>query len=642
MPSGSQDGNEADLPSLAGDGHDDAHTKAGTAALTLGALGVVYGDIGTSPIYAFREAVRAATGDGPNTDTDILGILSLIVWSLTLIVAVKYMLLVLRADNRGEGGVLSLMALARHDAGRFSGLVVFLGMAGAALFYGDAIVSPAISVLSAVEGLEVVTPAFNDWIVPIAITILVGLFFVQKYGTARVASVFGPITSIWFVVLGGLGLYHIVLNPSVLLALNPYYAFYFLFQHSGVAIVVFGAIFLAITGAETLYADLGHFGRRPIRIAWFGLVFPSLLLNYFGQGAYVLQHHDARQPLFEMVPEWGVLPFVLLAMMATVIAGQAAITGAFSLTRQAIQLNILPRLDVQHTSAEQSGQIYVPQVNGFLLVGVVILVAVFGSSSALAVAYGIALSGAMVVTGLLLFFVVWKVWKRPLWMAVAVMVPFLFIEVSFFASNLVKVKDGGWVTIAIASAVFLVMWTWRRGTRFLFEKTRKTEVPLTVLTGSLAKKDMHLVDGTAVFLTGDPESAPTALLHSLKHYKVLHRSNIILSLVTEDRPRVPTDERAEIARIDELFTRIILKFGFMEQPNVPKALAQLRRQGLKFDIMTTSFFLSRRTLKPSKTSGMPIWQDKMFIIMARNASEATAYFQIPTGRVVEIGTQVII
>src|SRR5690606_15478558 len=358
---------------------------------------------------AFREAVRAATGDGPNTDNDILGILSLIVWSLTLIVAIKYMLIVLRADNRGEGGVLSLMALARHDAGRFSGLVVFLGMAGAALFYGDAIVSPAISVLSAVEGLEVVTPAFNDWIVPIAITILVGLFFVQKYGTARVASVFGPITSIWFVVLGGLGLYHIVLNPSVLLALNPYYAFYFLFQHSGVAIVVFGAIFLAITGAETLYADLGHFGRRPIRIAWFGLVFPSLLLNYFGQGAYVLQHHDARQPLFEMVPEWGVLPFVLLAMMATVIAGQAAITGAFSLTRQAIQLNILPRLDVQHTSAEQSGQIYVPQVNGFLLVGVVILVAVFGSSSALAVAYGIALSGAMVVTGLLLFFVVWKV-----------------------------------------------------------------------------------------------------------------------------------------------------------------------------------------------------------------------------------------
>jgi len=641
MPSGSQDGN-GDLPSVVGDAHEDAHPNSGTASLTLGALGVVYGDIGTSPIYAFREAVRAATGDGPNTNTDILGILSLIVWSLTLIVAVKYMMLVLRADNRGEGGVLSLMALARHDAGRFSGLVVVLGMAGAALFYGDAVVSPAISVLSAVEGLEVVTPAFNDWIVPIAITILAGLFFVQKFGTAKVASVFGPITAIWFLVLGGLGLYHIVQNPGVLAALNPYYAFYFLFQHSGVALVVFGAIFLAITGAETLYADLGHFGRRPIRLAWFGLVFPSLLLTYFGQGAYVLEHHDARQPLFEMVPEWGILPFVILAMMATVIAGQAAITGAFSLTRQAIQLNLLPRLDVQHTSASQSGQIYVPQVNGFLLVGVVILVAVFGSSSALAVAYGIALSGAMVVTGLLLFFVVWKVWKKPLWLAASVMIPFLFIEFSFFGANLIKVKDGGWVTIAIASGVFLIMMTWRRGTRFLVEKTRKTEVPLAVLTGSLAKKDMYLVDGTAVFLTGDPESAPTALLHSLKHYKVLHKRNIILSLVTEDRPRVPADERAEIAQIDALFTRIILKFGFMEQPNVPKALAQLRKQGLKFDIMTTSFFLSRRTLKPSKTSGMPIWQDKMFIVMARNASEATAYFQIPTGRVVEIGTQVII
>ncbi|TWG49615.1 potassium transporter Kup [Aminobacter sp. J44] len=613
-----------------------------TAALTLGALGVVYGDIGTSPIYAFREAVRAAAGDGPNTDYDILGILSLILWSLILIVAVKYMLIVLRADNRGEGGVLSLMALARHDAGRFTGLIVMLGMAGAALFYGDAVVSPAISVLSAVEGLEVVTPALSNWIVPIAVAILIGLFFVQKYGTGRVAIVFGPITAVWFVVLAVIGLYHVILNPYVLIAINPYYAFYFLFQHSGVAMAVFGAIFLAITGAETLYADLGHFGRRPIMLAWFILVFPALLLNYFGQGAYVLHNHDSRQPLFEMLPEWGALPFVLLAMLATVIAGQAAITGAFSLTRQAIQLSLLPRLDVQHTSAEQSGQIYVPQINMFLLIGVVILALAFRSSSALTAAYGIALSGAMVVTGLLLFFVIWKVWHKPLWLAICGMLPFLFIELSFFGSNLLKVKDGGWATIAIATAAFVIIYTWRQGSRYLFEKTRKSEVPLTVLTTSLAKKEMYLVDGTAVFLTGDPESAPTALLHSLKHYKVLHKSNIILSLVTEDRPRVPESERAEIEEINELFSKVILKFGFMEQPNVPKALAQLRKKGLKFDIMTTSFFLSRRTLKASAASGMPIWQDRLFILMARNASEATAYFQIPTGRVVEIGTQVII
>ena len=618
------------------------HPQTGTAALTLGALGVVYGDIGTSPIYAFREALRAATGDGPNTDADILGILSLIVWSLTLIVAVKYLLIVLRADNRGEGGVLSLMALARRDAGRFGPVVILLGMAGAALFYGDAIVSPAISVLSAVEGLEVVAPQLHNWIVPIALVILVGLFAVQKFGTAKVASVFGPVTTVWFLVLGGIGTYHIVLNPAVLAAVNPYHAFVFLFQHSGVAMVVFGAIFLAITGAETLYADLGHFGRRPIRIAWFSLVFPALLLNYFGQGAYALANHDTRQPLFEMFPEWAGVPFVILAMMATVIAGQAAITGAFSLTRQAIQLNVLPRLDVQHTSASQSGQIYVPQINFILLVGVVVLVLSFGSSSALATAYGIALSGAMVVTGALLFFVIWKVWKRPLWLAALVMVPFLFIELTFFGANMLKVTDGGWVTILISLTAFVVMLTWRRGSTQLFQKTRKAEVPLTLLTDNLAKRPPTLVDGTAVFLTGDKDSAPTALLHSLKHYHVLHKSNIILTVVTAERPRVPMAERVEIEVLNPLFTRLVLNFGYMEDPNIPRALALCRKKGLKFDIMTTSFFLSRRVLKASAQTGMPVWQDKLFIMLSRNASAATTYYQIPTGRVVEIGTQVLI
>lgn len=633
---------ETDKAPPEGDQDEQGHAKAGTAALTLGALGVVYGDIGTSPIYAFREALRAATGDGPNTDSDILGILSLIVWALTLIVAIKYLLIVLRADNRGEGGVLSLMALARHDVGRFRGLVLLLGMAGAALFYGDAVVSPAISVLSAVEGLEVVSPRLHDWVVPIALVILVGLFAVQRFGTAKVANVFGPVMVLWFLVLGAAGLAQIIQNPGVLAAINPYYAFNFLFQHSAVAMVVFGAVFLAITGAETLYADLGHFGRKPIVLAWFGLVFPSLLLNYFGQGAYALEHHNSAQPLFEMMPEWAGIPFVLIAMMATVIAGQAAITGAFSLTRQAIQLNILPRLDVQHTSASQQGQIYVPQINWFLLVGVVLLVLSFGSSSALATAYGIALSGAMVVTGALLFFVIWKVWKKPLWMALAVMVPFAIIEMTFLGSNLLKVADGGWVTILIATSMLIIMITWRRGSNILFEKTRRSEVPLTLLTDSLNRKPPTLVDGTAIFLTGDRDSTPTALLHSLKHYHVLHRQNVILTVVTAERPRVPESERAEIEVLNDLFTRLTLNFGYMEDPNIPKALAVCRKLGLKFDIMTTSFFLSRRTLKPSAERGMPLWQDKLFMVLARNASSATEYYHIPTGRVVEIGTQVVI
>ena len=642
MPSKPQDGSAQEPPHVNGNGDHDSHPRQSTAALTLGAVGVVYGDIGTSPIYAFREAMRAATGDGPNTAVDILGILSLIVWSLILIVTVKYMLVVLRANNRGEGGVLSLMALARRDAGRFSTVVLLLGMAGAALFYGDAIVSPAISVLSAVEGLEVVAPSLHGWVEPIALVILVCLFAAQRFGTARVARVFGPVTALWFIVLGAAGLYHIVQNPAVLAALHPAYGWIFLGQHWGIAMLVIGAVFLAITGAETLYADLGHFGRRPIMIAWFSLVFPALLLNYFGQGAFVLANGSVSQPLFQMMPEWAGLPFVILAMMATVIAGQAAITGAFSLTRQAIQLNLLPRLEVTHTSASQSGQIYMPQVNWILLAGVVILVLEFGSSSALAVAYGIALSGAMVVTGLLLFFVIWKVWKRPLWLALLVMVPFLLIELAFLGSNLLKVLDGGWVTIAIASVLFTVMLTWRRGSRFLFDKTRKSEVPLSLLTENLTRKPPHLVEGTAVFLTGDPDSTPTALLHSLKHYHVLHKSNVILTIETAERPRVREAERAEIEEINPLFTRVKLTFGFMEQPNVPKALAQCRKKGLKFDIMTTSFFLSRRSLKASASSGMPIWQDKLFILMARNASSATAYFQIPTGRAVEIGTQVII
>lgn len=629
---------------IEGSRHDaPSSTGHGTGALALAAIGVVYGDIGTSPIYALREAIHATGNPDRSTDAEVLGVLSIIVWSLTLIVAIKYALIVLRADNRGEGGTLSLMALARQNAGRLSPAVMLLGMAGAGLFLGDALITPAISVLSAVEGLEVATPSFAPYVIPITVAILIALFAVQKKGTASVAMVFGPITAIWFIVLGGLGIWHIIDAPQVLAALNPAYAVGFLFSHSHVAFAVIGAAFLAVTGAEAIYADLGHFGRKPIVLAWFGLVFPALLLNYFGQGAFILSHEGATgQPLFQMVPSWAVFPLVILATVATVIASQAVITGTFSLASQAIQLGLLPRFAVFHTSDTQSGQIFMPQINALLLIGVVILVLEFGSSSALAGAYGISVTGEMVVTALLLLVVMRNVWKWPLVAALVVIIPFLVLDMTFLAANSLKFFDGGWVSVAVAAAAMVVMMTWRKGSRLLFHKTRKTEVPLALLTDNLAAKPPTLVPGTAVFLTSDPESAPTALMHSLKHYKVLHEHNVILTIVTVEQPHVGDADRVEIERINDLFSKVTLHFGYMERPNVPKGLALCRKAGWKFDIMTTSFFLSRRTLKGSSQSAMPHWQDRLYITLARNASDATAYFQIPSGRVVEIGTQVVI
>lgn len=629
---------------IEGSRHDaPSSTGHGTGALALAAIGVVYGDIGTSPIYALREAIHATGNPDRSTDAEVLGVLSIIVWSLTLIVAIKYALIVLRADNRGEGGTLSLMALARQNAGRLSPAVMLLGMAGAGLFLGDALITPAISVLSAVEGLEVATPAFAPYVIPVTVVILIALFAVQKKGTASVAMVFGPITAIWFIVLGGLGIWHIIDAPQVLAALNPAYAVGFLFSHSHVAFAVIGAAFLAVTGAEAIYADLGHFGRKPIVLAWFGLVFPALLLNYFGQGAFILSHEGATgQPLFQMVPSWAVFPLVILATVATVIASQAVITGTFSLASQAIQLGLLPRFAVFHTSDTQSGQIFMPQINALLLIGVVILVLEFGSSSALAGAYGISVTGEMVVTALLLLVVMRNVWKWPLVGALVVIIPFLVLDMTFLAANSLKFFDGGWVSVAVAAAAMVVMMTWRKGSRLLFHKTRKTEVPLALLTDNLAAKPPTLVPGTAVFLTSDPESAPTALMHSLKHYKVLHEHNVILTIVTVEQPHVGDADRVEIERINDLFSKVTLHFGYMERPNVPKGLALCRKAGWKFDIMTTSFFLSRRTLKGSSQSAMPHWQDRLYITLARNASDATAYFQIPSGRVVEIGTQVVI
>jgi KUP system potassium uptake protein len=614
-----------------------------TKILMLGALGVVYGDIGTSPIYAFREALHASTGGGVATRTDVLGVLSLIVWALTIIVTIKYVIFVLRADNGGEGGTLSLMALARRAYPRAGGAILAIGICGAALFFGDAIITPAISVLSAVEGLKVVTPALEEFILPITIVILAALFAVQRFGTGKVAIVFGPITAIWFLAIGFAGLMHIADDPTVLYAINPYFAVVYLQSAPDVAFITIGAIFLAVTGAEALYVDLGHFGRKPIVAAWVMIVFPCLLLNYFGQGAFVLAHGGAPQnPFFEMVPEWALLPMVMLATIATVIASQAVISGAFSLTRQAVQLSLLPRLEIQHTSEMQSGQIYMPRVNMLLAIGVMLLVVGFQESSSLAAAYGISVTGEMLATTILLFVVMRHKWKWPISAAIGATVVFGIVDTGFFLANAVKVLDGGWVSIGVACLMGLIMWTWVRGSRYLFEKTRKNEIPLDFLAETLMKKPPHLVPGTAVFLTSDPLSAPTAMMHSLKHYKVLHEQNVILSVVTASQPVVKEPDRVKIETVNDLFMRVTLTFGYMERPNIPRALAICRKLGWKFDIMTTSFFLSRRSLKASPTSGMPTWQDKLFIRLARTAADATEYFQIPTGRVVEVGTQVTI
>jgi KUP system potassium uptake protein len=620
------------------------HVKQNLPVLTLGAIGVVYGDIGTSPIYAFRQAMSVRPGVAA-TETEVLGLLSLIVWALTLTVAVKYVFFVTRADNNGEGGTLSLMALARKTFTKAPAWITALGVVGAAMFYGDAMITPAISVLSAVEGVELVAPELTRWVVPITLVIIVGLFFVQRFGTAKVAIVFGPITAIWFLVLGFSGLVHIFDNPLVLWALNPWHAVEFLLTHAGIAFVVMGAVFLAVTGAEALYVDLGHFGRKPIVLAWFGLVFPCLLLNYFGQGAFVLAAgpENVSSPFFEMQPKWALGPFVALATMATIIASQAVISGTYSLTQQAIALNLLPRMLVLHTSETQSGQVYLPQINTMLMIMVLILVVGFGSSSELSNAYGIAVSGIMVVTLSLLLVVMWRNWKwHPAAVAVFAAV-FLVIDGGFFVVNSAKLFQGGWVPAVVAAAVSVIMVIWMVGRARLAEKTRKDEVPLQFLVDNLSKKKPTTVPGTAIFLTSDVEGAPTALLHSLKHYKVLHESNVILTVRTSASPRVADEEKVHYEAFNELFSRVIVTFGYMEEPNIPKALALARKLGWKFDIMSTSFFLSRRSLKPGQKGGfLRRWQDRVFAALAKNASDATGYFHIPTGRVVEIGTQVVL
>jgi KUP system potassium uptake protein len=635
---------DAGAPSALNGGHEPhgEHAKTSLSTLTLGSIGVVYGDIGTSPLYALRESLAHTSGMG-TTEQNVLGIVSLLIWALFLIVTIKYVAFLMRAGNRGEGGTLALMALAQGALARRSALVLFLGILGASLFTGDAIITPAISVLSAVEGLKLVTPLFEPYVLPITFVILITLFMVQSHGTGSVARFFGPIMVVWFLALAILGLNHIGDAPRILNAFNPVHAIQFLFSHGMLSFVVMGSVFLAVTGAEALYADMGHFGRRPIQLAWTIFVLPALVLNYLGQGALILDNPAALgNPFFLLAPEWALLPLVVLATLATVIASQATITGAFSLARQAIQLGLLPRLEIQHTSDKQEGQIYIPRVNLFLLIGVLLLVAMFKSSSNLASAYGIAVTASMVVDSLLAFVVVWRLWKWPLWGALSVMGLFLTIEMAFFSANLLKLFDGGWVPVLIGITVVLAMWTWMRGSGFLSSKTHRDSIPMRDLIRMLEKSKPTRVSGTAVFLTSDPQVAPSALMHNLKHNKVLHERVFIINVKTEETPRVSPANRYEVEQLSDDFTRVTLHFGFMESPRVPAALANLRKAGLKFDIMTTSFFLGRRTIKASPNSGMPLWQDKLFIAMSRQSANATDFFSIPSDRVVELGAQVTV
>jgi KUP system potassium uptake protein len=612
-------------------------------ALTVGSIGVVYGDIGTSPLYALRESVTAAQAGGASGPDTVIGVLSLMLWSLFLVVTAKYVLILLRADNKGEGGTFALMALGQSVAKRSAPMLLLVGVAGASFFYGDAVLTPAISVLSAVEGLKLVAPAFEAVVLPLAILILIALFAMQSRGSGRMGALFGPITVTWFLVLAVGGIIQILDNPQILAAFNPIHGFKFLAAHGLVGLTTLGLVFLTVTGAEALYADLGHFGRKPIRMAWLGFVLPALCLNYLGQGALVLAHPEALEnPFFRLYPEWALVPMVVLATVATIIASQAVITGAYSLTRQAVQLGLLPRFSVRHTSESVSGQIYMPRLNLMLLAGVLVVVMMFRNSSALAAAYGVAVSADMVITSLMAFFVIWQYWRWPLWKALALIVPFMLIEQAFFTANMLKVFEGGWFPLLVGALVGVVMLSWVRGTRLLAKQTHKDEANLDWLIRKLEAKPPHRVPGTAVFLTADANAAPKSLLHNLKHNRVLHERNIILSIKTAETPRVANSDRITIERLSDGFVRVIATFGFMETPSVPKVLTLCRRKDLNIEMAATSFFLSRRSLRPTVNSEMPGWQERLFIALAKSAQDATTYFQIPTDRVVEVGTQVAV
>ena len=615
------------------------------AMLTLGALGVVYGDIGTSPLYALRECF-SGPHPLPPTRSNVLGVLSLIFWSLLLIVSLKYLTIVLRATNKGEGGILALMALAfpkrSLGASRRRALLIGLGVFGAALLYGDGMITPAISVLSAVEGLNVATPAFEHFVIPITVFTLIVLFAAQSRGTGRVGAVFGPVMVLWFISLALLGVRGILKAPEVLQSLNPWLGLGFLMHSGWTGFVVLGAVFLAVTGAEALYADVGHFGVRPIRIAWFGLVLPGLFLNYLGQGALVL--HDPKSienPFYLLAPHWALYLLVALATAATVIASQALISGAFSLTIQAIQLGYLPRMAVKHTSSTERGQIYLPHVNWALMLAAIGLVLGFRSSSNMAAAYGIAVTLTMLSTTVLFFFAARRLWGWSVWQAAAVCSLFLVVETAFFAANLLKVFNGGWFPLAMGLAIFLLMTTWKKGRELVWNKLRPASLPLEMFLDEMERnRKVPRVPGTALFMTANPEGTPIALLHNLKHNKVIHERNLILTILTDEVPQVDAAKRLEVEKLAAGFQRIVAHYGFMEEPNVPELLANAPLVGEPINIHRTTFFLSRETILPTRSGSMTRWRQWLFAVMSRNAQSASSFYRIPAGRVVELGMQV--
>lgn len=621
------------------------HSNRPLLYLALGALGVVYGDIGTSPLYALRESFHHTYGIEPAPE-NILGILSLIFWSLIIIITIKYLVFVLRADNQGEGGILALTALVmprdnpKNRYGR-KRILILLGLFGTALLYGDGIITPAISVLSAVEGLEIATPFFKPYIIPITVVILFTLFMVQSRGTEGIGKIFGPITFIWFMTMAAMGIYWVIQHPSVFVAINPLYAINF-FVHNGLrGFLVLGSVFLVITGGEALYADMGHFGRAPIRAAWFVVALPSLLLNYFGQGALLLEHPGAiENPFYEMAPDWALYPIVIIATLATVIASQALITGAFSLTMQAIQLSYLPRLQVEHTSSEERGQIYIPGINWLLMISCIALVFAFQTSSNLAAAYGVAVTTTMFITTLLLFVVQRELWKWPLPVALAFTIFFLIIDLAFWSANIVKIPAGGWFPLLIGIIGFTIMTTWKRGRLILSERLQETTIPLAELKTRLKKSDIATVPGTAVFLSSNTDVIPPALLHNLEHNKVLHETVIFLSVVVEDIPRVPSTERIEVKNLGERFYRINVYYGFMDQINLPRALTLARYEGVVFDPDEMTYFLGREHILASKRPGMALWREHLFALLSSNSRPATDFFRLPPDRVVELGAQI--
>ncbi len=627
-------------------GHGSGHGSAGLAALVAGAVGVVFGDIGTSPLYTIKEMFHPHFGLTPDAAT-VKGMLSLGFWSLILVVTLKYVIVIMRADNEGEGGIMAMTALAQRSlqkGSRLSYVVGILGIFGAALFFSDGMITPPITVLGAVEGLEVVSPVFKQWVLPISLLILAGLFAFQRFGTAKVGRAFGPIMITWFVVIGAVGLFNIVDNPIVLWALNPYWALHFFATHDWHAVLILGAVVLTVTGGEALYADLGHFGKKPIRWGWFGFVLPALVLNYYGQGAVLLEKPEAvANPFYLSVPEWGQIPMLVLATTAAMVASQAVITGAFSVARQAMQLGYVPRLAVRYTSKDAMGQIYVPSVNWILFAAVVVLVLSFQSSSALATAYGLSVTGTMLIDTLLLALVAYVRWPDSRRWILPLCVLFFVIDCAFLFANAAKLFSGigAWAPLLIAVSVFTLMRTWRRGRELLGAEIRKDGIQLDVFLPGLMLAPPVRVPGTAVFLTADKTVVPHALMHNLKHNKVLHERNVFLTVETLNVPHAPKDKRLKIEEIGENFYRVLIRFGFMETPDVPLALMRsCDRGGIHFDPMDTTYFASRETVIASRRRGMPIWRDKLFVLMHRNAASATGFFRIPGNRLVELGAQV--